>query len=102
MEIIFNDNKVKDFIENLEESTISKVFQMIDLLKKFGNELRMPHSKKISKDLFELRIRGKQEIRIFYTFKKGAVLLHGFIKKDFKTPKKEITLAKKRLKEIDS
>lgn len=101
MKIIFPDNTVKDFIESLEESTISKTFKAIDLLEKFGSELRMPYSKKISKDLFELRIRGKQEVRILYTFKGGAVLLHAFVKKTFKIPKKELEIGKSKLERID-
>ena len=101
MKIIFFDKTVKDFIESLEKPTTSKVFQIIDLLERFGHELRMPYSKKISKKLFELRIRGKQEVRILYTFKNGAVLLHVFTKKTFKIPKKEIEIANGRLASLD-
>lgn len=101
MKIIFFDKKVKDSIESLEDETVSKAFERIDLLEKFGHELKMPYSKKISKDLFELRIRGKQELRILYTFNKGAVLLHAFVKKSFKIPRKEIQIAIKKLKSLD-
>ena len=101
MDIIFPDNTVKDFIEGLEKPTISKIFKALELLERFGSELRMPYSKKISRGLFELRIRGKQEVRIFYTFKEGAVLLHACEKKTFKIPKKELETAKQKLKRID-
>ena len=56
----------------------------------------MPHSKKITGDLFELRIRGRQEIRILYTFYRSQIiLLHGFIKKTPKIPPKELKIAAK-------
>lgn len=62
----------------------------------------MPHSKKITNNLFELRIRGRQEIRIFYIIGKGtATLLHLFVKKTQKTPIGEILAAQKKLKALD-
>lgn len=90
--------EVEKFIEILEKSAVSKTLQTIDLLQEFTFRLGMPHSKKVSADLYELRIRGRQEIRIFYTFKdEKIVLLHGFIKKTNQTPPKEITTALKRI-----
>ncbi len=102
MEIRFLNKQIEAFIENLEKPFIAKVLRTLDLLEKFGNNLGMPHCKKIDKDLFELRIRGKKEIRIFYCFHKNIiVLLHAFIKKTQKIPKVNILLAKKRLHSID-
>ncbi|MHA1658559.1 MAG: type II toxin-antitoxin system RelE/ParE family toxin [Promethearchaeota archaeon] len=52
--------------------------------------------------LFELRIRGKQEVRIFYTFHKSQIILfHGFVKKSQKIPKKEIRVAFQKLKQLE-
>jgi phage-related protein len=90
---------VEKFILSLEKHTIAKVLRHLELLERFGHKLDMPHSKKIGSDYFELRIRGKQEVRIFYVFKKGAALLfHGFVKKSQKTPQREIEQAKRKLK----
>ena len=53
--------------------------------------------------LFEIRAKGKEGIgRSFYCTLKGKeiVILHSFIKKSQKTPKRELDLAKKRMKEI--
>jgi len=59
----------------------------------------MPHSKQLTKGLYELRIRGKEEIRILYCFKeKDVYLLHGFKKQTQKTPSKEIAIALKRIR----
>lgn len=57
--------------------------------------------KKILDKLFELRIRGKEEIRLFFTHnEQGFYVLHVFKKKTNKTPKKEIAVATKRLENI--
>ena len=53
--------------------------------------------------LFEVRAKGKEGIRrsLFCTVKgREVVILHSFIKKTQKTPKKDLDLAKKRMKEI--
>lgn len=100
MEIYLIPEVIK-FIESLEDSTILKVFKTIELLKEFGSQLRLPHSKSLGKGLFELRIRGHQETRLFYGYHKNrAVLIHGFIKSSFYIPKKEINLALSRLRHL--
>ncbi|HTK03372.1 MAG TPA: type II toxin-antitoxin system RelE/ParE family toxin [Alphaproteobacteria bacterium] len=93
---------VKEFIKNLQEKTIGKISQHIDLLKTHGPFLGMPYSKKLTKEISELRIRGKDEIRILYMFSKNDIyLLHAFKKQTQKTPVKEIKLAEDRRKILD-
>lgn len=102
MKVRLLDSSVQTFIASLEKPSIAKVLRTIDLLEIFGNKLGLPHSKKVSGRLFELRIRGKQEVRIFYTFHKGeAVLLHGFKKKTNRIPQKEIEMALEKLNALD-
>lgn len=63
-----------------------------------------PLSKYLEPGLWELRIKaGTDILRIIYTFRKGQViiLLHVFIKKQRKTPARELGIARKRLKEIE-
>ena len=99
MEIKIFDSSLERFISSLEKNTIAKVLRVIDLLEEFGYSLEAPHTKKIADDIFELRIRGKQEIRILYTFQKqSVVLLHGFVKKTQKIPKKEVDIAKGKMR----
>ena len=53
--------------------------------------------------LFELRVKSKEGIaRVFFCTKVGKkiVMLHSFIKKSQKTPKKEIEIAKNRMSEV--
>jgi phage-related protein len=53
--------------------------------------------------LFEIRARGKEGIgrSLFCTVKgREIVILHSFIKKTQKIPKKELEMARKKLKEL--
>lgn len=93
---------VEIFLDKLDISTRAKAMRNIKLLEKHGPNLPMPHSKKMPGQLYELRIRGKTEIRIFYTFKNRDIfLLHAFQKKSQKTPAKEIEIANNRVGILD-
>jgi phage-related protein len=89
---------VKEFILKLQPSTKAKLTRLIDLLSQFGAELSMPHAKPIGKGLYELRVRGKQEVRVFYVFVTGSTiyLVHAFQKKTQETPKRELDIAQNR------
>lgn len=92
---------VKDFIEEQDKKTQTKIARAIRLLIDYGPFLKPPDIKKIQDKLFELRITGKIAIRIFYTIVNGKYyLLHAFQKKSQKTPKKEIKVAVDRIKGI--
>ncbi|MFA6376532.1 MAG: type II toxin-antitoxin system RelE/ParE family toxin [Candidatus Paceibacterota bacterium] len=98
---IILDDLVEEFINYLEKPAIAKVLRVIDLLENFGHGLGMPHSKKITAAIYELRIRGRHEIRFLYCFQgKNIVLLHGFVKKSDKIPKKEIEVAIRRCEKL--
>ncbi|MBT3817375.1 MAG: type II toxin-antitoxin system RelE/ParE family toxin [Candidatus Magasanikbacteria bacterium] len=102
MNIVFLDDNIEKFISNLRKDVLAKVLRNLDLLEQFGYKLGLPHSKKIKDKLFELRILGKIEVRIFYMFNKSKIiLLHGFIKKSQKIPKKELRYALNKMNELD-
>jgi phage-related protein len=97
------ESPVKDFIDNLELRTQAKVYATIELLKQFGISIGSPHVKKLTgTSLWELRILGSDNTRIFYIACTGKVflLLHGFKKKKNKTDRREIKIAEERLKTI--
>ncbi len=98
MKVIFFNPQVKNDLYSLDKIPLDKCLRLIDLLRMFGNKLSMPYSKKISANLYELRVRGQQEIRIFYCFYQDkAVIVYHFIKKSQKTPRKEIKIALSRI-----
>ena len=103
MNIRFFDGSVEKFIASLEAQTVARVLRTIDLLEMFGNRLGPPHTKKIEKDLFELRVRGRQEIRIFYTFyREEIILLCALVKKSQRIPRREIETARHKLQSLDA
>lgn len=80
---------------------MAKVFRTIGLLEKYGYELRLPYSRSLGQGLFELRIRGQQEVRIFYAYRKNAaVLIDGFIKKQRKISSRKINKALGKIKDL--
>lgn len=96
------ERPVEKFIETLEPKARLKVFHAIELLQEFGLEGGHPHIKKLAgSDLWEYRILGSDNIRLFYIAITGKafLLLHGFKKKKQKTPTKEIRIAEERLRE---
>lgn len=108
-EIIFYDKEdgkvpVEEFLNSLSPKLLAKTLKNIDLLEKFGNNLREPFSKKLVDGIFELRTKQSSDItRILYFFviDKKIVLTNGFVKKSNKTPKSEIELAIKYKKDFE-
>ena len=101
MDVIFYNPKIEKELLALEKLSVSKLTRLTDLLERFGQKLGMPYSKQIHTNLYELRIRGKQEIRVFYCYyQKQACIVHYFIKKTQKTPRKEIETALKRVESL--
>ncbi len=97
MQVFYHD-EVHVFIKQLQKPAQSKMLRAIELIEQYGQYLGMPHVKKVTSVLYELRIRGKQEVRIFFIIKAGsALLLHGFVKKSQKTPQREVETARKRI-----
>lgn len=96
---------VLEFLGALDAKAKSKVINTLDLLKEFGVKVGPPKVEKIrGTELWELRILGKDNIRIFYVTKIGRsfLLIHGFIKKKQKTDTREIKTALERLKDYYS
>lgn len=69
-----------------------------------GPDLGMPYTKPMGKGLFEIRAKGQAGIArgFFCTISKNTIIiLHVFVKKTEATPKKELEIARKRMKEVD-
>lgn len=71
----------------------------------FGWPVGMPVCRSFGKGLYEIRsdlTNGRIARVIFGVTGQRMVLLHGFIKETQKTPKRELDLALKRMKEVTS
>lgn len=88
------DSPVEEFIKQQDEITYAKIIHSVDLVKNNGIQLRPPYVKKIRNNVWELRISGKNAVRILYCiFNNKFYFLHAFKKKTNKTPLKEIKIA---------
>lgn len=100
-ETVRGEKPVKAFILEQDQTTKAKIYHIIDLLETHGLMLGMPYSKKLHADIYELRIRGKKELRILYThIETHFYLLHAFKKQTRKTPLKEMHVALNRRAQI--
>jgi phage-related protein len=90
-------------IEAWPADILADYARIVELLVEYGPSLRVPYSRAFGDGLFELRPKGKSGTgRAFYCFLIGrrVVILHAFVKKSRQTPNRELTLARKRMKEV--
>ena len=103
MEITYFHPDIKSFISSFDGETASDVLDAIDFLSIKEYQLCMPYSKKIERDLYELRILGHHNIRVFYTFYEGRIiLLHIIEKKTQKLKLQDLATARRRLRYLHS
>lgn len=102
----FYDKKVMQSILEWPPGIKAKLVRIVELIEEFGpRQVGIPHTKPMGQGLFEIRAKGKEGIgRAFFCMEKKQIIiiLSGYIKKTQKTPKREIELAQKRMREIKS
>ncbi|RLD06351.1 MAG: type II toxin-antitoxin system RelE/ParE family toxin [Chloroflexota bacterium] len=81
-----------------EKKTIGEDIKTVQ----FGWPIGMPVSRKVAKDLWEIRSSLQNKIaRVVFTVKGSEIiLLHGFVKKTEKLPGKDLEIAKRRLADL--
>ena len=98
------DERLENWLADIPKDIKARIINIVDLLIEHGPQnVREPYVKHIRGKLFEIRAKGKDGIaRVFYFTMTGQriILIHGFIKKTRKTPKKELDTAVVRMKEI--
>jgi phage-related protein len=85
-----------EFLRSLSDQEAGRVTKLLDLLEHRGTQLTLPYARRVEgTQLWELRVRGKVQHRIFYVAVHGHrfILLHAFTKKTQRTPKREIKTA---------
>lgn len=92
---------VREWLRNLaapDKKTIGEDIKTVQ----FGWPLGMPLVDHLDGDIWEVRTKLDRRIsRVLFVSENGLmILLHGFIKKDQKTPKPDLDLAKDRLKQL--
>lgn len=92
---------LRDISKSYGERDLAIIKSYIDLLGQYGmriNDYKPRSMKPIEGDLYELR-PGNNRIFFFYFKENRIVLLHGFRKKQRKTPRHEIETAKERMED---
>lgn len=101
--ITYYSESVQDQIFELPDTLASRYIVLTRRMLAIGPNLGEPHTKAMGGGLYELRLKGAEGIaRVFYCtlIGKRIVMLHSFVKKTDRTPKRELELAQSRLKEI--
>lgn len=100
--VIFYSSEFQNEILQLPAGFVARFLRYAERMEIYGPNLGMPHTRAMGEGLFELRLKAAEGIaRVFYCTLIGQriVMLHQFIKKSEKTPRKELEIARRRMKE---
>lgn len=100
----FMDEKVKASFDALPRDTRTSFERISGLIRSKGlEEVREPYVKHLEGPLWEMRLKGRSGIaRACYVtaIGKRVVVVHVFVKKTQQTPRREISTALRRAKEV--
>jgi len=94
---------VEDEILSMPPKMQARMIKLLELIELHGANLGPPHTDSMGDGLFEIRAKSQEGIgRGLFCYLKGKhiYVLRAFVKKSNKTPKKEIELARNRMKEV--
>ncbi len=101
--ITFFNTKVEEQTLKFPPGILANFLHIVEMIEDLGPNLGKPYVGSLSSGLYEIRAKGKEGIgRSIYCMASGKeiVILHSFIKKSQKAPKKDLDLARKRMKEV--
>jgi len=101
--VVFYSVALEQEVLQLPAGFVARFLRYVERMEIYGPDLGMPHTRAMGGGLFELRLKAAEGIaRVFYCTLVGRriVMLHQFIKKSEKTPRKELEIAKRRMKEL--
>jgi phage-related protein len=86
----------REFVDSLDDKAAARIDAFIERLRIYGNRMQGKFVKKLTGDIFELRVKQFDRIfRVLYFYQPGKliVITSGFQKKTEQTPPGEITRA---------
>jgi len=101
--VVFYSAVLQEQLLQLPAGFVARFLRYAERMEFYGPDLGMPHTRAMGSGLFELRLKAADGIaRVFYCTLVGRriVMLHQFIKKSEKTPRKELEIARKRMREV--
>ena len=100
----FLDDRPSSEFDEFSPEIQAKMIRIQELIKDVGlQHVRKPYVEHIEDEIWEMRAEGKDEwARALYCTTRGkrVIILRCFKKKTNKTPRREISIAKSRLKDI--
>lgn len=103
--VTYLDEDVQAEITALPRDIRSKFERIVMMVQEYGLErVHEPYVKHIEGPIWEMRMKGRDKIaRAFYVTatQKRVVVVHSFIKKTQKTPRREIETALRRAQEVE-
>ena len=92
----------REFVDSLDDKAAARVDAFLERLRIYGNRMEGKFVKKLTADIFELRVKQFDRIfRVLFFYQRGMliVITSGFQKKTGQTPPREIARAE-RLREL--
>jgi phage-related protein len=86
----------REFVDSLDDKAAARIDAFIERLRVYGNRMQGKFVKKLTDDIFELRVKQFDRIfRVLFFYQPGMliVITSGFQKKTQETPPAEITRA---------
>jgi phage-related protein len=86
----------REFVDSLDDKAAARIDAFIDRLRIYGNRMQGKFVKKLTDDIFELRVKQFDRIfRVLFFYQPGMliVITSGFQKKTEQTPPAEIARA---------
>ena len=102
--VTFINSKVEEETLRFPAGILANLLYILEMVEDFGPNLGKPHTAPMGQGLFEIRAKGKEGIgrSLLCTIKgQEIVILHSFVKKTQRTPKRELDKARKRMTELD-
>jgi phage-related protein len=102
--VVYLNEAVQAEVEGLSPDLRAKFRRIVELIRSKGlDRVREPYVKHLEDRLWEMRLAGQNTIaRAIYVAASGrrVVVLHAFIKKTEKTPRRALEIARARAKEV--
>lgn len=86
----------REFVDSLDDNAAARIDAFIERLRVYGNRMQRKFVKKLTNEIFELRVKQFDRIfRILFFYQQGMVIVitSGFQRKTQETPAAEITRA---------
>ena len=93
---IYKDRRVDIYLNKVSKEDHARIIKTINLFSDYGCKLSAKYLKKLNHEIWELRAE-KQRV-LFGFVKESIIIVNIFYKKTQKTPRREIDVAIKRLK----